>query len=135
MTTAPPLPTPDADSQPFWDACRAGRLEVQRCPKCAHFRWPPMAFCPHCHHRGGDWTALPGTGEVKAFVVVRRAFDPGFEDKVPYVVAHVALDGADGVSIVANVIADPVEAVAIGKRVAVEFYDSGPMRMPRFRLA
>lgn len=134
MTPTPPLPTPDADSEPFWAACGAGHLAAQRCPKCARFRWPPMAFCPSCHHRGGEWTRLPGTGTIASFVVVHRAFDPGFADKVPYIVAHVALDGADGVTLIANVIADPIGAVAIGRRVAVEFVDAGPMKLPRFRL-
>ena len=90
-----------------------------------------MEFCPHCHHDGGDWTNLPGTGVVRAFVVVHRALDPGFEDQIPYVVAHVALDGADGVTIIGNVIADP--DVSVGDRVAVEFHDAGPVAMPRFR--
>lgn len=134
MTSAPALPTPDADSAPFWAACREGHLSAQRCPKCARFRWPPMAFCPFCHHRGGDWTTLPGTGTVQSFVVVHRAFDPAFADQVPYVVAHVALDGAEGVTIVANLAAAP-DAVAIGQRVAVEFVDMGAIKLPRFRRA
>jgi uncharacterized protein len=133
MKPAPPLPTQDADSAPFWAGCRDGHLSAQRCPACARFRWPPMAFCPWCHHRGGDWTTLPGTGIVRSFVIVHRAFDPGFEDKVPYVVAHVALDGADGVTIIANVLADPIDAVAVGQRVVAEFIDAGPVKLPRFR--
>ncbi len=132
---APPLPTPDADSAPFWAACRDGHLAAQRCPQCTRFRWPPMEFCPWCHHHGGDWTALPGTGVVRSFVIVDRAFDPGFEDKVPYVVAHIALDGADDVTIIGNVHADPVDSVAVGQHVAVEFVDAGPVKLPRFRPA
>jgi len=129
---SPPLPTPDEDSGPFWAGCREGRLSAQRCPACSRFRWPPTEFCPRCHHHGGEWTALPGTGVVKAFVVVDRAFDPGFEDKVPYVVAHIALDGADEVTIIGNVAAEP-DTVSVGQRVAVEFVDTGTMAMPRFR--
>jgi uncharacterized protein len=135
MTTPPPLPTPDADSAPFWAACRDGHLAAQRCPKCGRFRWPPMEFCPWCHYHGGDWTALPGTGVVRSFVIVHRAFDPGFEGKVPYVVAHIALDAADDVTIIGNVIADPVDGVSVGQRVAVEFVNAGSVTMPRFRLA
>ena len=135
MSAAPPPPSPDADSAPFWAACREGRLTAQQCPKCARFRWPPMAFCPSCHHRGGDWVTLPGSGTVTSFVVVHRAFDPEFADKVPYVVAHVALDGAEGVSFIANIIGEPPESVAIGERVVVEFVESGAAKIPRFRRA
>lgn len=131
---AAPLPTPDADSAPFWAGCREGRLSAQKCPSCSRLRWPPMEYCPHCHHHGGDWTALPGTGVVKSFVIVRRAFDPGFEDRIPYIVAHVALDGTgDDVTLISNVIIDPVEAIPVGQRVAVEFVDAGPVALPRFR--
>lgn len=131
--TARPLPTPDADSAPFWEACGEGRLTAQKCPACGRFRWPPMRFCPWCHQEGGDWTDLPGTGAVRSFVVADRAFDPAFEDKVPYVVAHVALDGADGIAIIANVIGEDPDNVAIGQRVAVEFVDEGSMKLPQFR--
>jgi uncharacterized OB-fold protein len=130
---AAPLPTPDHDSQPFWDGAKAGRLSAQRCPNCQRFRWPPAEYCPHCHHHGGEWVSLPGTGVVRSFVIVHRAFDPGFEDKVPYAVAHIALDGADEVTIIGNVVTDPVDAIAIGQRVAVEFVDAGPLSMPRFK--
>lgn len=133
MTKPAPLPTPDADSEPFWAAAREQRLTAQRCPNCSRFRWPPMAFCPHCHRAGGDWTTLPGTGTVRSFVIVRRAFDPAFDDKVPYVVAHVALDGADDVTIIANVAADPVDSVSVGQRVAVDFLDVETVVLPRFR--
>jgi uncharacterized OB-fold protein len=135
MTAALPLPVADADSDPFWAACREGHLAAQRCPSCGRFRWPPMEFCPWCHHHGGDWVALPGTGTVRSFVVVHRAFDPAFDDRVPYVVAHIALDGADSVTIVANVVGHSADAVAVGQRVAVEFVNEGPVTLPRFRPA
>ena len=92
-----------------------------------------MEFCPHCHHQGGDWIALPGTGTVRSFVIVRRAFDPAFDDRVPYVVANIELDGAEGVTMLCNVAIDPVDAMAVGQRVAVEFVDLGPVALPRFR--
>jgi hypothetical protein len=92
-----------------------------------------MRYCPWCHQEGGEWTDLPGTGEVRSFVVVDRAFDPAFEDKVPYVVAHIALDGADGVTLIGNVIADPPDSVSIGQRVAVEFVQEGGATLPQFR--
>ena len=93
-----------------------------------------MEFCPWCHHHGGNWVALPGTGVVKSFVAVHRSFDPAFDDRVPYVVAHIALDGADGVTMIGNVAASP-ETISIGQRVGVEFVKEGPMVLPRFRPA
>jgi uncharacterized OB-fold protein len=134
MTAPRPLPKPDADSEPFWAACRAGKIAAQRCPACHRFRWPPGRFCPWCHHDGGDWTDLPGTGKVLSFVIVDRAFDPAFEDKVPYIVAHIALDQADDVILIGNVIADQPDSISIGERVAVEFMREGTTALPQFRL-
>jgi uncharacterized OB-fold protein len=92
-----------------------------------------MRFCPWCHREGGDWTELSGTGEVRSFVVVDRAFDPAFEGKVPYVVAHIALDGTGDVTLIGNVIADPPDSVSIGQRVAAEFIREGDASLPQFR--
>ena len=133
MTAPRPLPTPDDDSAPFWAACGKGYLAAQKCPECARFRWPPMEFCPFCHHHGGDWTPLPGTGVVEGFVVVHRAFDASFKDRIPYAIAHIALDGAEGVTLIGNVLADPVDSVSVGQRVAVEFEDTEPVSIFRFR--
>lgn len=133
MTAPRPLPTPDIDSEPFWAACREGHLTMQRCPACKKFRWPPMRFCPHCHHDGGDWTMLPGTGEIRSFVIAERAFDPAFEDAIPYVVAHILLDGTDGLAIIGNVVVDPPDSVSIGQRVGVGFIEEGSFALPQFR--
>lgn len=135
MSASRQLPTADADSAPFWEACRDGRLSAQKCPACGKFRWPAMRFCPSCHREGGDWIDLPGTGEIRSFVVAHRAFDPAFEHAVPYVIAHVALDGADGVTIIANVTGKKPENVAIGQRVTVELLDEGSVKLPQFRPA
>ena len=33
--------SPDATTQPFWDACRKRELRLQRCADCGRFRQPP----------------------------------------------------------------------------------------------
>lgn len=131
--TTPLLPAPDPDSVPFWAACREGRLIIQCCPVCDEFRWPPMEFCPHCHHDGAEWEDLPGTGTIAAFVVARRAFNPAFAERIPYVVAHIALDGAPGVNLISNVLANAEDELAVGQCVTVEFFAAGEMTLHRFR--
>jgi uncharacterized OB-fold protein len=135
MSAPRPLPKPDQDSAPFWAACREGHLAAQRCPACGRFRWPPAEFCPSCHHHGGQWVTLPGTGTIRSFVVAYRAFDTAFEDKLPYVVAHIALDGtADGVIMIGNVVGTLPEGIAVGQRVAVEFVAIDAVALPQFRV-
>jgi uncharacterized protein len=129
--TDKPSPVADADSQPFWDACRAGRLVAQQCDACGRWRWPPRGICPACNAWAHQWRPLPGTGVIQAFVVPHRAFSPAFAEDVPYVVVHVALDGTDGqVVLVSNL--DPLDwqAVSVGMRVAV-FFDRSSL--PKFQ--
>src|SRR4029453_1212760 len=42
-----PLPIITADSAPFWDGCRDGKLSLQRCAACESWRYPPAPVCPH----------------------------------------------------------------------------------------
>lgn len=108
--TVPLKPSPrlNADSAPFWEACRCHRLQVQRCTVCGQVRWPPAFLCPRCHGRDADWVTCSGKGRVYSYVVYHKAFHPAFEGDVPYVVAIVALD--EGPCLVSNIVdCDPSE--------------------------
>jgi uncharacterized OB-fold protein len=132
---AKPLPVPDVDSQPFWDTCKAHELSAQRCRSCGEFRWPPQAFCPSCYSWECDWTALEETGTVVSFVVVHYVAIAAFEPDVPYVVAHIVIDGTnDRVVMISNVIGCSWPEVRVGMRVRAVFEDVTPeVTLPKFR--
>jgi uncharacterized OB-fold protein len=132
---AKPLPTPDPDTQPFWDACKEHEVRAQRCTGCGRFRWPPNPLCPHCRSWDFEWVKLAGTGEVYSYVVVHYSAVPVFAAEMPYVVAHITMDGADGaVRLVSNIVDCPWEEVRVGMRVAVVFEDVTPeFSLPKFR--
>ncbi len=134
MSPSKPLPLPDADGRPFWDACRQHELRAQRCNGCGRFRWPPRGICPACHSWEFEWQLLPGGGTVASFVVVHRA-PPAFAAEAPYVVAYVELDGTDGqVRLLSNVVGCAWQDVTVGMRVNVEFDDVTPeFSLPKFR--
>ena len=44
MSYAKPLPVVDAETRPFCDACREGKLKFQRCTNCCHKRFPPTFY-------------------------------------------------------------------------------------------
>jgi uncharacterized OB-fold protein len=126
-----PMPVGDADSQPFWDACREQRLIAQQCDACGRWRWPPRGVCPACASWAFTWRDLPRTGHVESFVVPHRPFSPGFADEVPYVVVHVVMAGTAGrVVLVSNLVGCAWEAVSVGMRVDASFEGDG---LPRFR--
>ncbi|HEX6513624.1 MAG TPA: Zn-ribbon domain-containing OB-fold protein [Chloroflexota bacterium] len=129
------LPVPDMDTQPFWDACKARELRVQRCAGCGRFRWPPRAFCPRCFSWDAEWARLSGRGTVYSYTVVHHVTSPAFKEDVPYVVALVTLEGTDGaVQLIGNVIGCPWEHVQAGMPVEVMFEDVSPdVTLPQFR--
>lgn len=132
---AKPLPIADAESRPFWEGCGEHRLLAQRCRQCGHWRWPPRGVCPDCYSWEADWQPLTGRGKVNTYVVAHRAFHPGFTGEVPYVIAHVTLDGTDDrVTIVSNLIDCLWENVKVGMPVEVVFEDATQeLTLPKFR--
>jgi hypothetical protein len=70
-------------------------------------------------------------------VVVHYVSIPAFQDDVPYVVAHITLDGTDNrVTMISNVIECPWQEVKVGMPVRVVFEDVTPeVTLPKFRPA
>jgi uncharacterized protein len=132
---AKPLPAPNADTKPFWDACKEHELRAQRCTACGRFRWPPQGVCPSCYSWDSEWTKLSETGTVCSFVVVHYVSVPAFADDIPYVIAHITMDGTDSqVILTSNVIDCPWETVKVGMAVRVVYDDVKPeYTLPKFR--
>jgi len=134
MIPEKPLPIPDPDSQPYWDAAKAHELRAQQCSHCGRFRWPPSGLCPHCHSWQCQWVKLPGSGTIISYVVVHQPIG-AFASQVPYVLAKIALDGTDGhANISSNVTDCAWEEVNVGMRVGVIFDDvTDDVTLPKFR--
>lgn len=132
--TARPLPRPDADTRPFWDACRRHELRVQQCRACESFRFYPGPICPSCGSTANLWQRVSGRGEVYSYVVVRRAAHPAFAGDVPYVVALVELEGTGGIRLPARIVDCPLDQVAIGMALDVGFETAtNEITLPVFR--
>jgi uncharacterized protein len=133
-TPAKPLPIPDPDSKPYWDAAKAHELRAQQCSGCRRFRWPPSGVCPNCQSWQFRWEKLPGTGIINSYIVVHQPIG-AFASDVPYVMARIVLDGTDGRAIVSsNVVDCPWERVMVGMRVTVFFDDvTENVTLPKFR--
>src|SRR5262245_58258921 len=92
MDHEPPVPAVNADTKPYWDAARAGRLILRFCGACRKPHFPPRHLCPTCWAPCADWIESTGRGSVYSFTVMRRAPSPEFSASVPYVVALVDLE-------------------------------------------
>lgn len=125
LTSAPaprddrPVPAPDADSQPYWDAANRDEFLFQRCTSCGKPQFYARALCRHCHGRDLSWERATGGGSIASFTRVSRAPSEAFARGGPYIVALIDLD--EGVRFLCNLIHSPHEAVQIGARVRLVF--------------
>jgi uncharacterized OB-fold protein len=127
-------PPVGAESGPFWDATREGRLLVQWCVRCDRGIFYPRAFCPYCGGAGdgdgdgdGDgevggpleWREASGRATVHAAVVEYRPEAAGatFSDGAPYCIALVDLE--EGVRMMTNIVDCRPEDVHSGMAVTV----------------
>ena len=126
-----PLPFPNGDSQPYWDAARERRLLIRQCKACSLLHFMPRHLCPTCWSDQLEWVDASGTGTVHSFTVIRRAPAAAFAPRVPYVLAMIELD--EGPRMIANVLGEDALETRIGDRVKVCFEDrGGGALMPQF---
>ena len=115
------VPTPDEDSQVFWEGCRRGRLLIQRCDACRLSRFPPSPLCPGCLSSLATWQDDPGTGIVQTYCVYHADIaSPAWRAELPYIVAVIRLDHS-GVNILSNLVCVTANTVQIGLPVQVIF--------------
>ncbi|MCF8034968.1 MAG: Zn-ribbon domain-containing OB-fold protein [Desulfarculaceae bacterium] len=126
------VPAPDADSKPFWEACRDHKLKFQKCAACGEVRWPASILCPQCHCRDARWIEASGRGIIHTFVVYHQVFNPAFKDQIPYVVAVVELE--EGPRLLTNIVDSPPESLSCDLPVEVVWDDiSEEFSLPKFR--
>lgn len=128
-----PVPVPNADSAPYWEAARQRRLLVRRCKECSALHFMPRHLCPSCWSDSLEWVEASGGGTVHSFTIIRRAPLAAFAPRVPYVVALIELE--EGLRMLTNVVGDDALSVRIGDTVRVTFEDRGAGAMlPQFEL-
>jgi len=129
-----PLPTPDADSQAYWDGLKDGRLLLQHCGACGHVQLYQQAMCRRC--LGTELVHRPASGRatVHSFSVVHRAPGPAFKQDTPYAVLLVELE--EGPRMISSLIdADPM-SVDFDMQVELVCEAAGAAAvLPRFRPA
>ncbi|MBI2168668.1 MAG: Zn-ribbon domain-containing OB-fold protein [Actinobacteria bacterium] len=113
------LPNPDDETEPWWDACREGKLLVKRCLDCGEAHFYPRPFCPKCWSDAVEWEEASGEATLYTWSVVHRNDLPPFGEKVPYVAAVVDL--AEGPRMMTNVVNCDFDALEVGMPLRVTF--------------
>lgn len=128
------LPTPDADTQPFWDGARAGSLMIQRCDACGRAYFYPRPFCPRCWSDEVRWERASGRATLYTYSIVHQNDLPPWPERVPYVAAVVDLE--EGPRMMTNVVDCPFENVQVGMALEVVFREHAEdLAIPVFRPA
>jgi uncharacterized OB-fold protein len=115
------LPTPDYDTDEFWDGCREGVLRIRRCNACGAFHFYPRPFCPRCWSGDVEWVEASGHARLYTYSVVYSNDLPPWPERVPYVAAVVELD--EGPRMMTNVEGCAFDDLAIGMPLVVDFKD------------
>jgi uncharacterized OB-fold protein len=82
--------------QRFWDALAGGRLEMQRCARCASWHWPAVWRCAECGCWEQAWVETPMRGEIYAWTRNWHPFGGLEAIGTPFVTVVVSLAGAGG---------------------------------------
>ena len=132
MSYKKPLPQISSDTRAFWEGCRRHVFRIQKCANCGQIRWPSSFLCPHCLSDETKWIEASGRGVVYSYVVYHVAYDPSFEDDLPYVVALVEMD--EGFRFLTNIVECNPEEVHCGMAVETLWDDvTETISLPKFR--
>lgn len=95
----------------------------ERCPSCRKVYVPPRGACPTCGVATDTQVEVGPRGTVTTFCIVNIKAK-NLDIEVPYVYAHIALDGAD-LALHARIGGIPYDQVRMGLRVEPVWTDDG----------
>ena len=113
------IPTPDMETQPFWDGCKEGKFLVRHCNVCNEDHFYPRPFCPKCWGDDVEWKEATGRGTLYTYSIVVQNDLPPFNERVPYVAAVVELE--EGPRVMTNIEGTPHDELRVGMPVTVGF--------------
>ncbi|GAA2201027.1 Zn-ribbon domain-containing OB-fold protein [Streptomyces bangladeshensis] len=108
--------SPGRAQSAYIEALSARRTVGERCPSCRKVYVPPRGACPTCGVATAEQVEVGPRGTVTTFCIVNIKAK-NLDIEVPYVYAHIALDGAD-LALHARIGGIPYDQVRMGLRVA-----------------
>ncbi|WP_329625377.1 OB-fold domain-containing protein [Streptomyces sp. NBC_01255] len=99
------------------------RTVGERCPSCTKVYVPPRGACPTCGVATTDQVEVGPRGTVTTYCIVNIKAK-GAAIEVPYVYAHIALDGA-GLALHGRIAGIPYDEVRMGLRVEPVWSEDG----------
>ncbi|MFF3912254.1 Zn-ribbon domain-containing OB-fold protein [Streptomyces sp. NPDC001852] len=107
--------SPGRAQSDYLNALSERRTVGERCPSCRKVYVPPRGACPTCGVATVEQVEVGPRGTVTTFCIVNIKAK-NLDIEVPYVYAHIALDGAD-LALHARIGGIPYDQVRMGLRV------------------
>ncbi|MFF2226531.1 Zn-ribbon domain-containing OB-fold protein [Streptomyces globisporus] len=107
--------TPGRAQSAYIKALEERRTVGERCPLCRKVYVPPRGACPTCGVATAEQVEVGPRGTVTTFCIVNIKAK-NLDIEVPYVYAHIALDGAD-LALHGRIAGIPYDQVRMGLRV------------------
>ncbi|MEV7506976.1 Zn-ribbon domain-containing OB-fold protein [Streptomyces sp. NPDC090085] len=107
----------------YINALSERRTVGERCPSCHKVYVPPRGACPTCGVATTDRVEVGPAGTVTTFCIVNIKAK-NLDIEVPYVYAHIALDGA-GLALHGRIGGIPYDEVRMGLRVEPVWTEGG----------
>ncbi|MEV7544346.1 OB-fold domain-containing protein [Streptomyces sp. NPDC089915] len=107
----------------YINALSERRTVGERCPSCHKVYVPPRGACPTCGVATTDRVEVGPAGTVTTFCIVNIKAK-NLDIEVPYVYAHIALDGA-GLALHGRIGGIPYDRVRMGLRVEPVWTEGG----------
>ncbi|MEU7735343.1 OB-fold domain-containing protein [Streptomyces griseus] len=107
--------TPGRAQSAYIKALEERRTVGERCPACRKVYVPPRGACPTCGVATAEQVEVGPRGTVTTFCIVNIKAK-NLDIEVPYVYAHIALDGAD-LALHGRIAGIPYDQVRMGLRV------------------
>ncbi|WP_098017786.1 Zn-ribbon domain-containing OB-fold protein [Streptomyces sp. b62] len=107
--------TPGRAQSAYIKALEERRTVGERCPFCRKVYVPPRGACPTCGVATAEQVEVGPRGTVTTFCIVNIKAK-NLDIEVPYVYAHIALDGAD-LALHGRIAGIPYDQVRMGLRV------------------
>ena len=117
----PPLPTPIDRTQPFWDALREHRVEIQYSPASDQWVFYPRSHAPLTLATDLEWREISGEGTLYTYTIARRPTAPDFAGAEPQIIAVVELD--EGPRLTSTLVNVEESAIRVGMRLRPVFED------------
>ncbi|MGW2668185.1 Zn-ribbon domain-containing OB-fold protein [Streptomyces sp. NPDC001272] len=115
--------SPGRAQSAYINALSERRTVGERCPSCRKVYVPPRGACPTCGVATTDRVEVGPAGTVTTFCIVNIKAK-NLDIEVPYVYAHIALDGA-GLALHGRIGGIPYDQVRMGLRVEPVWTDGG----------